>query len=66
MTIQTYLRNYRITQARHLIESTDLSLLQIAQACGYERPDSLTRAFKQTYGLTPSNFKQQQRELMSN
>lgn len=66
MTIQTYLRNYRITQARHLIESTNLSLLQIAQACGYERPDSLTRAFKQTYGLTPSNFKQQQRELMSN
>lgn len=66
MTIQAYLKNYRITQARHLIESTDLSLLQIAQACGYERPDSLTRAFKQTYGLTPSNFKQQQRELMSN
>ncbi|WP_304652929.1 AraC family transcriptional regulator [uncultured Ligilactobacillus sp.] len=65
MTIQAYLKNYRITQARHLIESTDLSLLQIAQACGYERPDSLTRAFKQTYGLTPSNFKQQQRELMS-
>ncbi|WP_404387383.1 AraC family transcriptional regulator [Ligilactobacillus animalis] len=60
MTIQAYLKNYRITQARHLIESTDLSLLQIAQACGYERPDSLTRAFKQTYGLTPSNFKQQQ------
>lgn len=65
MTIQAYLKNYRITQARHLIESTDLSLLQIAQACGYERPDSLTRAFKQTYGLTPSNFKQQQRETMT-
>ncbi len=63
MTLQTYLKNYKITQARHLIESTNLSLLEISQRCGYQRVDSLARTFKATYGLTPSDFRLQQKEL---
>ena len=65
MTLQTYLKNYKITQARHLIESTNLSLLEISQRCGYQRVDSLARTFKATYGLTPSDFRLQQKELLT-
>lgn len=65
MTLQTYLKNYKITQARHLIESTNLSLLEISQRCDYQRVDSLARTFKATYGLTPSDFRLQQKELLT-
>lgn len=59
LTPQEYIRNFRITKARHLLESSELTIEQIADLCGYRRASSFTRTFKQAYGLTPREYRKQ-------
>ena len=53
-----YLREVRIGVVRHLLESSDLSLAQIAAQCGFYDQSHLTRHFKSSTGLTPSKYRQ--------
>lgn len=59
MTPRDYIRNFRITKARHLLESSTLSIDRIAEQCGYEHTKSFARSFKQTYGISPRKYRQQ-------
>lgn len=59
LTPSEYIRNFRITQARHLLESSELSIDQVAEHCGYQRTNSFTRVFKRTYGISPRQYRQQ-------
>lgn len=52
-----YLREVRIGVARHLIESTDLSMSQIANDCGFYDQSHFTRHFKASTGLTPLKYR---------
>lgn len=56
-----YLRNLRITRARHLLESSSMRINQIADECGYQHANSFARLFRQTYGLSPREYRQQSR-----
>jgi len=51
------IRRCRIQQAKQLILSTDWSLTQIAEACGYDYPETFSRAFKRESGQTPNQFR---------
>ena len=62
LTPGQYIRNFRITKARHLLESSPLSIEEIAQQCGYNHANSFTRIFKQTYGMTPRTYRKQVQE----
>lgn len=62
LTPSEYLRNFRITTARHLLESSTLNINQVAAICGYAHPNSFARLFKQTYGLSPRQYRQQNRQ----
>ncbi len=62
LTPGQYIRNFRITKARHLLESSTLPIEEIAQHCGYNHANSFTRIFKQTYGMTPREYRKQVRE----
>ncbi|WP_076459202.1 AraC family transcriptional regulator [Limosilactobacillus caccae] len=59
LTSSDYIRNFKITKARHLLESSTLSIDQIAEQCGYQHTNSFTRMFKQTYGISPRKYRQQ-------
>lgn len=59
LTPSEYIRNFRITKARHLLESSELSIDQVAEHCGYQRTNSFTRVFKRTYGISPRQYRQQ-------
>ncbi|MBB1079283.1 helix-turn-helix domain-containing protein [Limosilactobacillus sp. STM2_1] len=59
LTPSEYIRNFRITKARHLLESSDTSIDQVAEQCGYQHLNSFTRVFKQTYGISPRQYRQQ-------
>lgn len=59
LTPSEYIRNFRITMARHLLESSTLSIDQVAEQCGYEHAKSFARVFKQTYGISPRKYRQQ-------
>lgn len=59
LTPSEYIRNFRITKARHLLESSDLSIDQVAFQCGYQHANSFTRLFNRSYGLSPRSYRQQ-------
>lgn len=62
LTPGQYIRNFRITKARHLLESSPLPIEEVAQQCGYDHANSFTRIFKRTYGMTPREYRKQVRQ----
>ena len=52
-----YIQNLRIKRAKDLLSSTDMSILDISEACGYTSVYHFCRAFKSNVGDTPSNFR---------
>lgn len=62
LTPGQYIRNFRITKARHLLESSSLPIEEVAQQCGYDHANSFTRIFKRTYGMTPRQYRKQVRQ----
>lgn len=57
ITINSYLTSVRITQAKHLLRFTDMSLNDIAQACGLQNANYLNRVFRKVEGIGPSNYR---------
>ncbi|MCZ4352781.1 helix-turn-helix domain-containing protein [Roseovarius aestuarii] len=51
-------RDIRLSEARKLLESTRLSIAEIAIRCGYESPAALARAMRARYGAPPSQLRQ--------
>jgi AraC-like DNA-binding protein len=59
VSLGSYLRNYRIHRAIGLLMSSDLSLGEIADRCGYQSSASFHRAFRSHTGVAPSQFRKQ-------
>lgn len=57
VSIGAYLRNYRIRRAIGLLASSDLSLAEIADRCGYGSSASFYRAFLKHTGFPPKDFR---------
>lgn len=56
-TIHHYLKECRINAAKHLLQESDQSILEIANAVGYENGSKFTSAFKESTGVTPSAYR---------
>ncbi len=50
-------RHLRLTEARRLIENTDLPVTEVAVRSGYENASAMTRAFSKKFGQTPSGLR---------
>jgi transcriptional regulator GlxA family with amidase domain len=57
ITPMTYLRRYRIHQARELLETTDLSIIQVALEVGFSDGAHFTRTFQREVGMTPRAYR---------
>lgn len=55
-----YLQTFRMTKAAHLLSMTQLSIASIAFSCGYQEPESFHKIFRQTTGLSPSQYRIQE------
>ena len=53
MTVNTYLRNRRLSLAAQEIVETDGKITEIALKYGYETPESFTKAFTRFHGVAP-------------
>jgi len=51
------IRRVRVDKAIQLLCDTDWSVTRIARACGFGRPELLTRAFRRELRTTPSDFR---------
>ncbi|MGH7308846.1 MAG: GlxA family transcriptional regulator [Candidatus Rokuibacteriota bacterium] len=52
-----YLLQLRVEAARRLLEQTDKSLVQVANASGFRSVDVMRRAFLRTLGTTPRRYR---------
>ena len=52
-----YVAAMRISRARELLESSDMSMEAIAEACGFVREERLRRVFMRQLGITPSRYR---------
>lgn len=57
MSPTKYIITKRISTAKELIETSDLSLSQIGMACGYDDYNFFAKVFKQSTGLSPRQYK---------
>ncbi len=57
MTTWNYISIKRIEEALTLIKTTDLSILEIALACGFNNAANFGKTFKKYTNLTPSSFR---------
>ncbi len=55
--IMEYVRFCRMKNAARLLRITDKEVLDIAFECGYEAHESFSRAFKNQYGMSPSEYR---------
>ena len=47
----------RISYASNLLETSDFTISEIADACGYDNVEHFSRQFKKVQGMTPSKFR---------
>ena len=57
-TYQSYVKEWRLTKAKDLLEKGVLSVKQIASQVGFSYPRNLAHAFKIRFGKTPSQCRQ--------
>lgn len=52
-----YLQELRLDTARQLLQSTNLSIAEIAQRCGYQDTAWFARLFRRLYDVTPREYR---------
>lgn len=57
ITPMIYLRRYRIRQARELLETSNLSIMQVAMEVGFSESAHFTRTFQREVGMTPRAYR---------
>ena len=55
--ISGYIKNLRIAEAKRLIETTELTVREIADRTGFTDSNALIRGFKAQEGITPGEYK---------
>ena len=56
---QEYLNRYRLERAAQLLQSSDMSVAQVAVASGYTDFCNFSRMFKRRFGISPSQYAKQ-------
>ena len=53
-SLMEYIRNRRLSLAGAELLTSDISVLELALKCGYDSPDSFSKAFSRFHGISPS------------
>ena len=62
ITVNSYLCEVRIGEAKKMLSGTDMSINEIAEATGFYDQAYFSRVFSQKEGLTPSDYRRKQNE----
>ncbi|MGI0484065.1 helix-turn-helix domain-containing protein [Pantanalinema rosaneae CENA516] len=60
-TVFGYLHDYRMEQARHLLETSELSIAEVTQQIGFIDRSHFAAAFRKKFGLNPSEYMRRHR-----
>jgi AraC-like DNA-binding protein len=59
LTLIQYLNNIKIQHACNLLVNSNLSILEVGNACGFNSSMYFCKIFKQALSVTPSEFRKQ-------
>ena len=63
-TPQSFIQTIRMRRARHLLDNNpELNITEVSFLCGYNDTANFTRAFKKSFGLTPTQYQEKQGNL---
>lgn len=62
VTPMNYLTAFRLSKAREMLNQNDMSIADIAVACGFYDSSHLNRFFSRAYGCTPGHHRKLMRE----
>lgn len=57
ITVSQYIRHLRLTHAKHLLETTNLLVTEIALLSGFSNVSYFIRTFKTNYGISPLKYR---------
>lgn len=57
-TLVSYITHKKMDKARKLLENRNLKVLQVAKACGYDNQSYFNKLFKNHFGLTPKQYRE--------
>ncbi len=63
ITFKQYLTTLRLEYAKQLLEENILPIIDVGYECGFNTPSQFFRVFKKAYGIPPSKFRQQKRNV---
>ena len=52
-----YLKDIRLQEAKRLLDETDMKIIEIGEAIGYENDKHFLKVFKGAYSVTPSEYR---------
>lgn len=58
VTPAKFYRDLRLDRGRNLLATTDLSLVEVATACGFDTVSHFSKAFRARFGVAPTRLKQ--------
>lgn len=53
-----YLTDFRLNKAKELLEQGEMKIVEIGMACGYSNQSYFNRIFKNNFGITPKQFRE--------
>jgi AraC-like DNA-binding protein len=56
-TVTDFINRYRLEQVAYLLKNTDDPIAVIGEMCGIPSRSTLARLFRNTYGMTPSEYR---------
>ena len=59
-----YLNFYRIEQAAHMLDSTELSITEVGNRCGFWESSYFTKVFRKYKGMTPLQYRRTLRTVI--
>ncbi len=65
-TLNAYLNTVRINKAKAMLRHSDIRIIDIAAAVGYEDPSYFTKVFKRVIGISPFNYRSQSKAKAMN
>ena len=60
--LATYIARQRVERAVMYLQMKNIRLAQVAEMVGYETPQSLSKAFKQFFGISPTAYRKRRAE----
>jgi TolB-like protein/AraC-like DNA-binding protein/tetratricopeptide (TPR) repeat protein len=66
LSTSLYIRKRRLLKAKELIENSELKISEIAYQIGIDSPQNFTKYFSQEYGLSPTEYRKNLPQLITN